>query len=111
MSWVIELIETVDSLLGVLIGFSLGYFVEEKKKQSEIESQEYRHLARVGRFLIKKPSKGEISKYIEDIFEDPTFAKIASRNLIVKTLKRMEDGEDISSEKEKIESRLKELFK
>lgn len=99
-------------ILGTVITFFLTFVLSWWQKKKELKQYEYQLLSRTKMFLdFPTTPENEITDFINQIDLDPKLFEINSRSLITDALKKLIRRESVSSEKEQIEKRIRELRK
>lgn len=99
-------------ILGAIITFFLTFVLSWWQKRKELKQYEYQLLAQTMNFLdFPTTQENEITNFINQIYLDSKLFEINSHILIVDALKKLIRGETVTSEKEQIKNRIKELRK
>jgi hypothetical protein len=99
-------------ILGAIITFLLTYVSSWLQKRKELKQYEYQLLSQTMNFLdFPTTQEKEITNFINQIYLDPKLFEIGSHVLITNALKKLIRKEAVTSEKEQIKNRIKELRK
>lgn len=99
-------------ILGASITFILTFILSWWQKRKELKQYEYQLLSQTMTFLdFPTTSENEITNFINQIYLDPKLFEINSHVLITDALKKYIQKKAVTSEKEQIKNRIKDLRK